>query len=60
MPASPRPRRMPGPESLEARLFTEEEIPWTELAFQTVRITLTHFFADRRRGQFSFHSADIQ
>ena len=50
----------PGPESLEARLFTEEEIPWTEIAFQTVRITLTHFFADRRRGQFSFHSADIQ
>ncbi len=51
----------PGPESLEARLFREEEIPWDELAFRTVRETLQRFFEDRRRGQgFGLHSADIR
>ena len=51
----------PGPETLEARLFHEEEIPWDELAFRTVRETLQRFFEDRRRGQgFGLHSADIR
>jgi ADP-ribose pyrophosphatase YjhB (NUDIX family) len=49
----------PGPETLEARLFTEVDIPWDELAFGTVRHTLECFFSDRRRGQFSVHSADM-
>lgn len=49
----------PGPETIEARLFTESEVPWEELAFRTVRETLVRFFDDRRRGQFGVHSADI-
>ena len=49
----------PGPETSEARLFREDEIPWDRLAFRTVRATLEHFFADRRNGQFSLHVADI-
>lgn len=49
----------PGPETIEARLFREDEIPWDELAFRTVRETLKHYFADRRRGQFPVHCADI-
>ena len=49
----------PGPESIEARLFAEAEVPWDELAFRTVRETLKHWFADRRRGQFELHCADI-
>lgn len=49
----------PGPETIEARLFTEAEVPWDELAFRTVRETLMRYFADRRCGQFSVHSADI-
>jgi ADP-ribose pyrophosphatase YjhB (NUDIX family) len=49
----------PGPETIEARLFTEDEIPWDELAFRTVRDTLKYFFADRRNGQFGVHCADI-
>jgi ADP-ribose pyrophosphatase YjhB (NUDIX family) len=49
----------PGPETIEARLFHEADIPWEELAFRTVRETLTRFFADRRAGQFTVHSADI-
>ena len=49
----------PGAESLEARLFREDQVPWDQLAFRTVRETLTRWFADRRRGQFGVHCADI-
>ena len=49
----------PGPESIEARLFREDEIPWDQLAFRTVRQTLELFFEDRRRGQFGVHAQDI-
>lgn len=36
-----------GPESLEVRLFDEADIPWSDLAFMTVRRALECFFADR-------------
>ena len=49
----------PGPETIEARLFREDEVPWEELAFRTVRETLRFYFADCRRGQFEVHCADI-
>ena len=49
----------PGPETIEARLFDEADIPWDELAFKTVRVTLQHFFDDRRKGQYTVHCADI-
>ena len=49
----------PGFETIEARLFTEAEIPWDEIAFRTVKETLQHYFADRRAGQFSIHIVDI-
>jgi ADP-ribose pyrophosphatase YjhB (NUDIX family) len=49
----------PGPETIEAQLFREDEIPWDELAFRTVRETLKYYFADRRKGQFDVHCADI-
>ena len=49
----------PGPESLEARLFREDEVPWDELAFRTVRQTLEWFFEDRRLGAFGVHAGDI-
>jgi ADP-ribose pyrophosphatase YjhB (NUDIX family) len=49
----------PGPETIEARLFREDEVPWDQLAFRTVRETLERFFADRRSGSFSEHSSDI-
>ncbi|MDP3323847.1 MAG: NUDIX hydrolase, partial [Hydrogenophaga sp.] len=49
----------PGFETIEARLFTEDQIPWDEIAFRTVRETLEHYFADRKRGQFGFHAFDI-
>ena len=49
----------PGPETIEARLFREDEVPWDELAFRTVRETLQHFFADRRRGAYTLHVGTI-
>ena len=49
-----------GAESLEARLFREDEIPWDQLAFATVRNTLTHYFADRARQHFGFHLGTIE
>jgi ADP-ribose pyrophosphatase YjhB (NUDIX family) len=49
----------PGPETIEARLFDEAEIPWGQLAFRTVKVTLEHYFADRREGRFPVHCADI-
>ena len=52
-------RFAPGPETIEAQLFHEHEIPWDDLAFRTVRETLKLYFEDRRRGQFGFHCADI-
>lgn len=50
----------PGHETLEARLFREDEIPWEELAFRTVRETLMRYFEDRRRGHFGTHAFDIE
>jgi ADP-ribose pyrophosphatase YjhB (NUDIX family) len=50
----------PGEESLEVKLFTEQEIPWQEIAFRTVGKTLKWFFADRARGQFDLHQDQVQ
>lgn len=49
----------PGPETIEAQLFAEHEIPWDELAFRTVKETLRHYFDDRRSGSFGVHCGDI-
>lgn len=49
----------PGPETIEARLFTQDELPWEQLAFRTVRETLERYFEDRSSGQFALHCADI-
>lgn len=49
----------PGFETIEARLFAEDEIPWDEMAFRTVSETLKRYFADRRAGIYSTHVFDI-
>ena len=49
----------PGHETMEARLFTEAEVPWDDLAFQTVKMTLKHYFADRQANAFGMHTQDI-
>lgn len=53
-----------GPESLEVKLFSESEIPWNEIAFQTVAHTLKFFFSVLSTGSvgchpFNLHTFDI-
>ena len=52
-------RLAPGPETIEARLFREDEVPWDEIAFRTVRETLRHYFADRHAGVFPVHVGQV-
>ena len=54
----------PGIESLEVELFSEQDIPWDDLAFPTIRTTLDLFFADRALQRetgapYGFHTQDI-
>lgn len=48
-----------GPESLETQLFSEQEIPWDELAFPTVKRTLKLYLEERKHGTFGVHVSDI-
>jgi len=50
----------PGEESLEVALFEEDALPWKQIAFRTVGLTLRHWFADRARGSFPFHAEDVK
>jgi ADP-ribose pyrophosphatase YjhB (NUDIX family) len=49
-----------GAETLETRLFTEDEVPWPDIAFATVRNTLQHYYSDRQKGSFGFHMGTIE
>ena len=55
-----RPEFSSSDESLEVELMREDEIPWSELAFETMRRSLTYFFQDRAAGQFQFRTEHIQ
>ncbi len=48
-----------GEETLESRLFSEEEIPWDQLAFPSVERTLKHYFADLKQQHFPMHLETI-
>lgn len=42
----------PGPESLDARYYAIEEIPWNNLSFRSVSTTLKHYIDDLGQGSF--------
>jgi hypothetical protein len=48
-----------GPESLETKLVRAEDIPWDELAFQSVRFSLERFLEDRAAGREPVHTYTI-
>ncbi|MCG8339346.1 MAG: NUDIX hydrolase [Proteobacteria bacterium] len=48
-----------GAESLEVKLVKEEDVPWDEIAFKVIRVTLERFFEDRRKGSFDYHMENI-
>ena len=50
----------PGVESLDVALMEEAKIPWKDIAFRTVALTLKYWFADRARGSYGFHAEDIK
>ena len=50
----------PGPESLEVRLFREDEIPWEKLAFRTIARTLRTYFLDRRDDAYPLRLSTIE
>ena len=49
-----------GAESLEVALFSESQIPWSEIAFPVVRTTIECFLKDRPRGFFPVRMFDVQ
>ena len=49
----------PGEESLEVRLFKEDEISWDDIAFTAIKETLKLYFKDRPTGQFPLHMGTI-
>lgn len=53
-------RLQPGRESLEARLFAPEAIPWEELAFAVMRRTLALYLEDRAQGCFGLHTERVE
>ena len=50
----------PTSESLEVKLFTEEEIPWDELAFPFVPTVLKNYFKDKEKGEFPLRTQTIE
>jgi hypothetical protein len=45
-----------GLESLETKLFLEEEVPWADIAFPSVRFALEKWFEDRSLDRRMLHS----
>lgn len=48
-----------GTETLETQLFAEDDIPWQDLAFGSVKQTLEHYFLDRKTQHFPLHLETI-
>lgn len=46
-------------ESLKVELFSEEEIPWDDLAFQTIHNALELYFEDRKSGNFPLRHIEL-
>lgn len=49
-----------GPESLETGLYTENEIPWDNIAFPVVKETLREYFRDVESGAYPVRVSAIE
>jgi len=49
----------PGHETVRVQLFSEEEIPWDDMAFTTGKIALKHFLEDAKIGSFTMLERDL-
>ena len=50
----------PSIESEEVRLFSEEEIPWDHLAFQTINNALKYYFSDRKKQHYPLRQLEMR
>lgn len=53
----------PGIETLEVQMFTQENIPWEEIAFTSTKHAIELFFNDLEKaldGTFKLHSVDLK
>jgi ADP-ribose pyrophosphatase YjhB (NUDIX family) len=55
-----KPEFAPGIESLEVRLYTEADIPWSDLAFPSGEFTLRQYYADRAAGREDHHFTELK
>jgi ADP-ribose pyrophosphatase YjhB (NUDIX family) len=49
----------PGPESQEVGLYSEDEVPWSDLAFASGEYALRRFFEDRAAGREGQHVTEL-
>ena len=49
-----------GPESLETALYTQDEIPWDEIAFPVVYEALREYFSDVDQGHFPVRVSAVE
>ncbi|WP_028468004.1 NUDIX hydrolase [Neptunomonas japonica] len=49
-----------GIESLDVQLFSFDEIPWDQLAFQTIKNALTFYIEDYKAGKFPLHNVVLE
>ncbi|WCJ34018.1 hypothetical protein M5689_015344 [Euphorbia peplus] len=54
-----KPQFSPGPESLECRLFSLDDIPFDSLAFSSMLVTLNLYAEDVKAGKLKFHYGTI-
>lgn len=50
----------PGIESLDVKLFREEEIPWDEMAFRVISMPLKRYFNECHNGKPNFYIDTIE
>ncbi|MCW8884287.1 MAG: NUDIX hydrolase [Motiliproteus sp.] len=48
-----------GDETLQCGFFSEAEIPWQQLAFETIHNALNFYFEDRKTGDFPLRHIDL-
>lgn len=53
------PKFAAGSESLDVQLFSEDQIPWDDIAFPTVKQTLKLFFENKQHTTLKTHVVDI-
>lgn len=48
----------PGPEAMEVALFSNEELPWDQLAYPGIRNAVENFYAEMETGNYGIYLGD--